>query len=61
MMGWPGFLIVFELQAVLGPIVSRVEGLGVDEGCVDTAEFHAFRACELLVACYRKGEKATMS
>jgi len=52
-------LIVFELQAALGPLVGKVEGLGVDDGCVDTAELHAFGACELLVACYRKGEKAT--
>ena len=52
-------LVVLELQAILRSIVDGIQGLRVNEGGVHTAQFDAFCARQLLVACYRKGKETS--
>jgi hypothetical protein len=48
-------LIVFKLQAVLGTVITDVQGLRVDEGSGDTTELSSLRSGQLLVA--RNGQR----
>ena len=52
-------LVVLELQAILRSIVDGIQGLRVNERGVRTAQFDAFYARQLLVACYRNGKETS--
>jgi hypothetical protein len=52
-------LVVLELQAILGSVVTDVQGLGVDERGRNPLQLGPFGPGQLLVASNGQGEEST--
>jgi hypothetical protein len=52
-------LVILEFQAILRPVVTGIQGLGIDEWGGNTFEFGSLRSGQLLVPCNSHGQEAS--
>jgi hypothetical protein len=52
-------LVILEFQAILRPVVTGIQGLGIDEWGGNTFEFGSLGSGQLLVPCNSHGQEAS--